>query len=59
MNVLEQRQAEAVVDIPHDKNNLRLVNLQRQAKILLRNEDRKLLHTGGGGYGSPCDGRGG
>lgn len=48
---LLMRCARAVVEIPHDKNNLRLLNLQRQAKILLRNEERKLLHTGGGGYG--------
>lgn len=35
----------------HDKNNLRLVNLQRQAKLLLRYEERKLLHSGGRGDG--------
>lgn len=45
------RCAKAVVEIPHDKNNLRLVNLQRQAKILLRYEERKLLHSGGRGDG--------
>lgn len=48
---LLMRCARAVVEIPHDKNNLRLTNLQRQAKLLLRYEERKLLHFGGRGDG--------